>query len=142
MELSMKKVALLMLVASALTAAVPEVKWETSLAAAQSRAKAEHKVIFMDVWTAWCGWCIKLQRETFPSKEAQAALAKVVPLRIMTQERDGTPTKDAYLEKQFKVDGYPTLLILDAEGREVSRQPGYLPPQPFATWVSTYSKLK
>ncbi len=139
LEFAMKILGILFLVAVSLTASTPEVKWETSLEAAQNRAKVEHKVIFMDVWTAWCGWCIKLQKETFPSKEAQAALAKVVPLRIMTQELNGSPTKDNYIEKKYHVDGYPTLLILDASGKEIARQPGYLPPQQFAGWVGNYS---
>jgi len=136
----MKRLAVLMLVAGSLVASSPEVKWETSLEAAQARARAENKVIFMDVWTGWCGWCIKLQKETFPSKEAQAALAQVVPLRIMTQEANGKPTKDNYFEKKYQVEGYPTLLILDASGKEIARNPGYLPPQPFASWVGTYSR--
>jgi thioredoxin-related protein len=138
----MKMLAALLLVAGTLAAASPEVKWETSLEAAQTRAKAEHKVIFMDVWTGWCGWCIKLQKETFPSTEAQAALAKVVPLRIMTQESNGSPTKDNYIEKKYQVEAYPMLLILDASGKEISRQAGYLQPQPFASWVNAHAKPK
>jgi thioredoxin-related protein len=138
----MKTLATLLLAASALAAAPAEVKWETSLPAAQARARAEHKVILLDVWTGWCGWCIKLQKETFPSPEAQAALAKVVPLSIKTQEVNGSPTKDNGFERTYKVQGYPTLLILDAGGREIARQPGYLPPKPFANWVEANAKAR
>ena len=136
----MKAIAALLLAATTLTAAPAEVKWETSLQAAQARAKAEHKVILLDVWTGWCGWCRKLQQDTFPSKEGQAALAKVVPLSIKTQEADGKPTKDNHVERDFQVDGYPTLLMLDANGKVIARQPGYLPPAPFAQWVASASK--
>ena len=136
----MKAIATLLLAAATLTAGTADVKWETSLQAAQARAKAEHKVIFVDVWTGWCGWCIKLQKETFPSPEAQAVLAKVVPLSVKTQEVDGKPTADNHFERDFKVQGYPTLLILDADGKEVSRQPGYLPPKPFAQWLGGHAK--
>jgi thioredoxin-related protein len=136
----MKAIVTLLLAATTLTAATNEVKWETSLQAAQARAKAEHKVIFLDVWAGWCGWCLKLQKDTFPSKEGLAALAKVVPLTIKTQEVNGSPTKDNHFERDFKVDGYPTLLILDANGKEISRQPGYLPPRQFAAWVDSNTK--
>jgi thioredoxin-related protein len=138
----MKKLGILLLVASSLSAASPEVKWESSLEAAMTRARAEHKVIFVDLWTGWCGWCIKLQKETFPSEEAKAALGRVVAVSIKTQEADGKPTRFASLEKTYKVDGYPTLLILDEKGREISRQPGYLPPGPFASWVNSQVKVK
>ncbi len=74
------------------------VRWEHDLPTALARAKAEHKPILLDVWTEWCGWCIRLQRNTFPSAEAQAALRDVVPLSIKTQLRDGTPTADYAVE--------------------------------------------
>ena len=136
----MKTFATLLLAATALTAAPAGVRWETSLPAAQARAKAEHKVILLDIWTGWCGWCIKLQKETFPSPEAQAVLAKVVPLSIKTQEVNGKPTADNHFERDFKVQGYPTLLVLDADGKELSRLPGYLPPKPFAQWLGEHVK--
>ena len=130
----MKKIALMMLVASALTAA--PVKWEHDLEAAKVRAKAEHKLIFCDLWTGWCGWCLKLQKDTFPSPEAEEALAKFVPVSIMTQDKKGEPTAHKHLEAEYKVEGFPTLLILDAQGKTVSVQPGYLQPKPFQAWLN------
>ena len=132
----MMRKAILFLLAGSLFAAEPGVKWETSLEAAQARARAEHKLILMDVWTEWCGWCIKLQKDTFPTPVAQAALAKVVPLSLKTQLAHGEPTAQAYIEKQYQVDGFPALIMLDADGKVVARQPGYMPGQPFADWVN------
>jgi thiol:disulfide interchange protein len=137
----MKTLAMLLMVATTLSAQ-PAVKWETSLDAAKKRAKAEHKLIFMDVWTEWCGWCIKLQKDTFPSPEAQAALGKMVPLSIKTQLRNGTPTPDQGIEVQFKVDAYPMLIILDADGREVERKAGFLQPKPFGDWLQGVARKK
>ena len=130
----MKRFAILFCVAGSLMA--QGVKWETSLAAAQARARAEHKLIFLDVWTEWCGWCIKLQRDTFPSPLGQAALSRVVPVSLMTQYRDSRPTANKAIEAQFNVEGFPALFLLDAQGKVVSNQPGYLPPKPFADWIN------
>ena len=141
-ESPMKILAILLLAASTLAAAVPEMKWETSLPAAQELAKSENKLIFLDVHTGWCYWCKKLQKDTFPSPEARSALARVVPLSIETQDESYKPTKDNFIEQQYKVDGYPTLLILNASGKEVARQPGYLPPREFAAWVTSVVKKK
>jgi len=135
----MKTLAILLLVASSLTAA-PDVRWETSLAAAQKRARAENKMIFLDVSTGWCFWCKKLQKDTFPSDQAKAALARVVPLSIETQDEKYQPTKDNFIEQKYKVDGYPTMLILDANGKEVAREPGFLPPAQFAAWITKVVK--
>lgn len=127
----MRVLAALLLAALPLSAQV----WEHDLAAAQKRARAEKKLIFADVWTEWCGWCIKLQRDVFPSPEGKAALATVVPVSLKTQLRDGTPTKLSYLEQRFEVQAFPTLLLLDADGNVVRRHPGYLPPTEFAAWI-------
>lgn len=127
----MKALAALLIAALPLSAQV----WEHDLAAAKKRAKAENKLIFADVWTEWCGWCIKLQREVFPSPEGKAALATVVPVSLKTQLRNGAPTELYYLQKQFNVEGFPTLLILDADGNVVRRYPGYMPPAEFAAWI-------
>lgn len=129
----MRRFLLPLLTASALMA--QGVTWETSLPAAQKRARAEHKLIFMDLWTGWCGWCIKLQKETFPSQQGQRALAKVVPLSLKTQEKDGKATENKPYEGLFKIEGFPALFLLDEEGRVVAQQPGYLPPDQFAAWI-------
>ena len=131
----MKTFAILLMVAGSLMAE-SGVKWETSLAEAQKRAKAEHKLIFMDVYTDWCGWCIKLQKETFPSTEAQAALAKVVPFSARTQFKNGKDAENKFIEQQYRVNAYPTLILLDADGKEVARNSGYLTPGPFAAWIA------
>jgi len=132
----MKTLAVLLLVASSLTAA-PAVKWETSLKAAQQRAKANNQLIFLDVWTGWCSWCIKLKQDTFPTDAAKEVLAKVVPLSIETQDKAGTslgPEAKA-LEEKYKVEAYPTMLILDARGEVVAKFEGYKDPAAFAEWV-------
>ncbi|BDU76327.1 thioredoxin family protein [Mesoterricola sediminis] len=130
----MKALLIPFVVAGSLFAAEPG--WETSLPAAQARARKEHKLIFMDVWTEWCGWCIRLQKETFPSPVAKAALARVVPLSLKTQLKNGTPTADAWVEKKFKIEGFPSLFLLDADGNVVAAMPGYLPPDQFAAWIN------
>ena len=130
----MKLVVIPFLIAGSLMA--QGVKWETNLEAAKARAKAEHKLIFMDVWTEWCSWCLKLQKDTFPSPAPQAVLARVVPLSVKTQLRDRTPTADNYIEAKYQLEGFPALFVLDAEGKVVAQQPGYLPPDQFAAWLS------
>ena len=109
--------------------------WEHDLAAATARAKREHKQIFMDIYTDWCGWCTKMRNETFPTPEAQAALQNFVPLSINTQLKDGTPTANKPLEKQFGVKGFPSLYILDENGKTVRSLASYLPPKEFAEFL-------
>jgi thioredoxin-related protein len=137
LEPTMKTLALLLLVATSLTAA--DLKWETSLEAAQKRARAEHKQIFMAVGTGWCGWCRKLEKDTFPSPQAQAFLAKMVALDVQTQDAKGQPTPENYIEAKYRPEGFPTLYILDADGKTIASQAGYLGPQDFVNWMAQHA---
>ena len=113
------------------------VSWEHGLAAAQKRAKAEKKLIFMDLWAGWCGPCLFLQKQVFPTPTAQGALAKVVPLSIMVEAKDGTPSAEGkQLAERFKLSAYPTLIVIDADGNEIRRHVGALDPDNLAKFIA------
>jgi thiol:disulfide interchange protein len=114
------------------------VKWEETYAAAVKRAKAEKKLIMMDIWTEWCPPCQHLKKNVFPTPEAQAALARFVPLSALAQKQDGTPLKEGTaLAERFHLEGYPTLIILDADGKELRRKVGaFRTGQDFAAWLA------
>jgi thiol:disulfide interchange protein len=133
----MKPFAALLFVAASLSAQ-GVTKWEHDYQAALRRAKAENKVIFMDLWTEWCPPCQHLQKNVFPSAEGQAALAKVVPYSALVQKRDGTPVPEGTkLAGQFNLDAFPTLVILDSNGKELRRQVGaFRTGADFAAWLN------
>lgn len=115
------------------------VHWENNLEDALRRAQAEHKVIFLDLWAEWCGPCQALREHVFPSAEGQAALQRVVPLSVMVESRDGTPTVEGQaLAKRFGLKAFPSLFILDAQGNLLRRHLGYLQPEAFAQFVRGY----
>lgn len=101
------------------------VVWEHDLGAAQMRALREKKPLFVDVWAEWCPPCQHLKANVFPSAEAQRALAGYVPVSLMTETRDRRPIPDAMrAAARFRVEAFPTLLILDPTGKELKRQVG------------------
>jgi len=135
--MKMKSLATLLLVAAPLAAQGP-VKWEHDMQSALKRAKAEKKLIFMDLWTEWCPPCQYLQKNVFPSAEGQAALQRMVPFSALVEKKDRTPMPEGMkLAQQFHLEAFPTMVILDANGKEVRRQVGaFRSGADFAAWLA------
>ncbi len=120
-------------VAAQTAAAKPEAgaadvfKWETDFEIAKKRAKDEHKTILADfTGSDWCGWCIKLKKEVFDQPEFQEYAKKhFVMLELDFPRKKELPPKEKEqndkLSEEFKVDGFPTVLLLNARGKEISR---------------------
>jgi len=79
----------------------------------------------------WCGWCIRLDNEVF-SQEAFLAYAKdnLVLLKLDFPNRKKLPKEEAArnqaLAEKFGVQGFPTIVLLGADGQEKART-GYKP---------------
>jgi len=108
--------------------------WERDLPTALERAGNEKKLVMVDLYTDWCGWCRRLDQTTLSDSSVQRALARVVSVRL-NAEKDGME-----IARRFNVDGYPTILFLNASGDEVGRIPGYLEPRPFLAVVEQIMK--
>ncbi|HXG58013.1 MAG TPA: thioredoxin family protein [Thermoanaerobaculia bacterium] len=82
--------------------------WLKSLAEARKQAKAEKKLIFVDMFANWCGWCHRLEQEVFPSEAFQKATDDMILLRLNTEDRgEGTQ-----MSQRFGVVSLPTALVL------------------------------
>lgn len=102
------------------------IAWEASLAQAQAKAAAEGKLVMVDFYTEWCRWCRKLDAETFTNEKVIQAIAEgFVPVRL-DAEKEG-----ADHAQQLGVEAYPTVVFLDAEGKELGRIPGFLGSEDF-----------
>lgn len=104
--------------------------WQGDLHGALATARSEGKVVMVDFYTDWCGWCRKLDQTTFADPEVLHVLDGLVAVKL-NAEREGREEA-----RRLGVDGYPTLVFLDAAGVEVGRIPGYLPPSAFLEEVS------
>lgn len=104
---------------------------------AQKAAKAANKPIYLHFTTTWCGWCRKIEDETYPSDKAKAALADYVAASLDCTMPKNVAMSDALktnvaLYKKFGGDGYPFLAMCTPDGELLHIINGYVPPDVFA----------
>jgi thioredoxin-related protein len=101
--------------------------WIKSVAAAQKAAKADHKMIFVDLFAQWCGWCHKFEADVFPTAEFQKATSKMVLLRLDTEDgADGTA-----FAQRYQISSLPTFVVLNHDMTIVGLIRGYAPAPDF-----------
>lgn len=128
----MKKLILGLTTALALfSATAADVTWLTDATKAQAQAKAEKKLVMLDfTGSDWCGWCIKLHKEVFSQPEfIEYANKNIVAVEVDFPSKkklsaEQTAANDA-LQKKYGIRGYPTLIILDGDGKKVAEM-GYV----------------
>lgn len=89
--------------------------WKTVLA----KAKKDSRLVYVDVYTTWCGPCKVLAATIFPQKEAGDVYnARFVNYRIDAEKGEGVA-----LAKKYEVNGFPTHLFIDPKTEAVVYRP-------------------
>jgi thioredoxin-related protein len=107
--------------------------WTTDYKAALVQAKAQNKLVLLDfTGSDWCGYCKLLDQEVFTQQAFKDFADKnyimvTVDFPHEKQLPDDVKQQNDALGKQFNIEGFPTLIVLDADGKELGRQVGYDP---------------
>jgi protein disulfide-isomerase len=119
----------LVLILAVLALAVPGFAagptWLTDLPKAQAQAKAEGKLVLLNfTGSDFCSSCIRLHDEVFPGKEftefAQKRLVLMeLDFPLKKKQPEALKKANEAIQKQFKVDGFPTLILLAADGKKL-----------------------
>lgn len=98
--------------------------WLTSIPEAQKQAKAENKALFVEfTGSDWCPPCMMMEKAVFSKKEFVEGAGKdfiLVKIDIPNNDKE-LRAKNEKVLAQYKVNGVPTVVLLDAEGKEISR---------------------
>ena len=101
--------------------------WIKSLTTAQKQARDSQKLIFVDLYADWCGWCKRMEQEVFPSQAFQSATDSMVLLRLNTEDgADGSK-----VAHDFGISTLPTFLLLAPDGIIAGVIHGYAPSDEF-----------
>jgi thiol:disulfide interchange protein DsbD len=108
---------------------VERVVWSDTFRTAQRVATVQHKGMLLDFTATWCPACDDLRRTTWSDRSVAAAVAeRFVPVRV---DVDAQPD----LAQRYDAEFLPTLVLTDADGRELRRSVGYLSPDDFHKWL-------
>lgn len=109
------------------TPAVGGEGWMTDFEAAKALAKKENKDLLIDfTGSDWCGWCIRLKKEVFNTKEFKAEVHKHFVLVELDYPRKKKLPADLVkqneeLKNRFGIRGYPSIFLTDAAGRPYAK---------------------
>ena len=112
------------LLLSLLPAAAPagEIAWTDWSDAVFTRAKAEKKLVLLDLGAVWCHWCHVMEETTYRDPKVQELLARhFVAVRV---DQDARPD----LSNRYEDYGWPATILFDSSGRELAKFAGYIPP--------------
>ncbi len=104
--------------------------WEVDFKKASELAKKENKFMLLDfTGSDWCYYCKKLNKDVFIKQQfkdftsQEMVLVEIdFPQKKLSDEQ--TKQNNLLLEK-YGVSGFPTIVILNPEGKEVDRHTGY-----------------
>ena len=98
--------------------------WTSDFAAAKKEAAATKRDLLVDfTGSDWCGWCIKLDKEVFSQEPFKAGVKDKFVLVELDFPKDKsklsaeTIRQNEELGKQYGIEGFPTILLCDADGK-------------------------
>lgn len=99
-----------------------DLQWNNNIDSALISAQKSNKLVFIDFYTDWCGYCKQMDSVTFSDPHVKERFAmKYILVKINGDQNPDVVSK-------FQIYGYPTFVILDSNGNEIKRQEGYVTP--------------
>lgn len=118
------------------TKPAPTLKWLTFDQGIAEAEKSKKKIL-VDIYTDWCGFCKKMDREVYADQEVIAYLSKYFEVVKLHGESDkkvsykGKVITEADFSRMLGVGGYPTTAFFEPKGELITPVEGYLPKDKF-----------
>ena len=88
--------------------------WTTSLGEGLARAKAENKLVLVDVWATWCKNCLIMNKTTLKDPRVIAQLDNYIKVKYQAELPDESPHKEVLANFPDLV-GLPYFVVLKPE---------------------------
>jgi uncharacterized protein YyaL (SSP411 family) len=97
--------------------------WSDALFA---QAAKDHRFVILDLHAVWCHWCHVMDEKTYGDAKVQALIAKSYV--AVSVDADSDPD----LNSRYGDWGWPATIVLAADGTEIVKRRGYIPPEQMA----------
>jgi len=120
-------------------------EWMTSFAEAQAKAQESKKpLVMLFTGSDWCPPCKMMEKEVFSSEQFEDYAAdNLVLLKLDFPRSKQLPEEqmkqNEELAKKFGVTGFPTVLVMSPEGKEMGKEVGFRPLDQFMKWIASPS---
>ena len=111
----------------------PDNSWGTNLEKAMQVAKQANKPILVMFSATWCPPCNDMKKEVLTQPQIRQQLAAWVPVYL-------DEAKEPDLVKRFKIEAFPTFVMLNNQGNEMDRFMGGRPLKEFSTRIDEVLK--
>jgi uncharacterized protein YyaL (SSP411 family) len=101
-------------------------KWSDSVF---DQAKKEGRFVLLDLGTVWCHWCHVMEEITYQDP----AVIELINKRYIAVRVDADSRPD--LSNRYEDYGWPATIVFNAQGGEIVKRRGYLPPLPMASML-------
>ena len=121
--------------------------WLVDYKRAQEQAKSGKKLLLLNfTGSDWCPGCIMLERDVFATEQFKDYASKnLVLLEVdfprAKQQSTTLKEQNQRLAEEYQIEGFPTIVVLNGDGRKVWRYDGYFPDGPDA-FIAALEKLR
>ena len=91
-----------------------------------TQAAKQQRFVILDLHAVWCHWCHVMDEKTYADPKVQALIAKHYV--AVSVDADGDPD----LNSRYGDWGWPATIVLAADGTEIVKRRGYIPPEQMA----------
>jgi thioredoxin-related protein len=112
--------------------------WTVHYADAMTKAQTDNKAVLLNfTGSDWCPWCQKMKQEILDTGAFRQYADDNLELVTLdfpnaVPQPPSIKTQNKQLQKKYKVDGFPTFILLSSDGRVLWKQVGYLAGGPQA----------